>query len=326
MKNLLKLGLIILFALPVYSGFCQRNFKGRVIFFDGNNKPLPNAPVRLVNEGSGTTGTDGIFTIAIKDTTNVVVLELVKSDWSIIYPVGGKAKVPKSANEEIEFYIGDSPKDILTKAVARSNNQLKDRLTQLGVKQDGIEKTLNAFRAEIQKMSDIKLADLKDEIDLDSKRTDFYPVLASAINNYTNEAKDLKDAFKFSAMHAFDDPQAFQILADAVTSYNAAFEDINKQHSDYEKKVHDLWNETKATEVRDLLNYALGELHSANIFTLNLKIRDINEYNRGNVKGSQKKAFKEIIIHEIEAAVLQLERRLQELDKRSQFVLNDLAR
>jgi hypothetical protein len=68
----------------------------------------------------------------------------------------------------------------------------------------------------------------------------------------------------------------------------------------------------------------LGELHSANIFTLNLKVRDINEYFRGNVKGS-KKVFREQIINDIEYTQLQLERRLEELDKRAQVVLTKLA-
>ncbi len=163
-------------------------------------------------------------------------------------------------------------------------------------------------------------------MDMARKRQDFYPTLAAAINNYTNEAKDLKDAFKFTANHAFDDAQALQLLTNAVNSYNEAFEEINKKHNGYEKMVLDLWDsEAKATEVKDLFSYALGELHSANIFTLNLKIRDINEYNRGNMKGTKRKVFKETMMHEIEGSVLQLERRLQELDNRAQVVLSKLS-
>lgn len=321
--------IVLLLSILVLGHRCftqgERKFIGRLVMLDGSQKALNNLPVRIVDQGQGVTGTDGKFEIAIKGDVREVTVELVSSDWKIIYPTGGKALVPVDENKSTEFIVGDSPKDVLTKAVAKSNNEIKERLSKLGVKQDAIEQTLTAFRNEIQQMSDIKLSDLRDQIDLDAKRTEFYPVLASAINDYINEAKDIKDAFKFTSQHAFDDNQALQVLVGAVESYNVAFEEINKKHAGYEKTVLDLWqSEAKAGEVRELFNYALGELHSANIFTLNLKIKDINDYNRGHYKGS-KKAFKETITREIETTELQLERRLDELNKRAQVVLSKLA-
>ncbi|MFT3749219.1 MAG: hypothetical protein QM768_12920 [Agriterribacter sp.] len=319
------LAMATLFAMGFCYGQNDRKFKGRLILLDGNQKVLNNVSVRLVDQGVAATGTDGKFEIAINSNVTSVTLQLVDNEWDILYPTGGKISVPKNADDIVEIVVGDSPKNILTKALAKSNNEIKNNLKQLGVKQDGIEQTLTAFRSEIQRLTDIKLDDLKNQIDLASKREQFFPELSSAINNYINEAKDLKDAFKFTANHAFDDNQALQVLTDAVNSYSRAYEDINKNHSAYEKEVDDLWNsESRSVQVRDFFNYALGELHSANIFTLNLKIRDINDYNRGNFKGS-KKAFKETILREIEFAVLQLERRLEELDKRAQGVLSKLA-
>ena len=318
---------IILLLLFVNVALCQqdRRFKGRLVLLDGNQKLLNNISVRLVDQGSGVTGTDGEFAIAVSNTVASVTLSLVNSNWDIIYPIGGKISIPKDTSEVVDVIVGNSPKTILTQALAKSNNEIKSSLLKLGVKQDGIEQALTEFRNEIQAMSNIKLEDLRDQIDLANKREQFYPVLTSAINNYINEAKDLKDAFKFIARHAFDDNQALQVLTDAVNSYSAAYEDINNKHSGYEKMVDDLWNsESKSGEVRDFFKYALGELHSANIFTLNLKIRDINDYNRGNFKGS-KKAFKETILREIESSDLQLERRLEELDNRAQVVLTKLA-
>lgn len=326
-KKCLRGSLVMCLLLLTHFAFSQnvRRFKGRIMLFDGN-KTLNNIPVRLVDQGGGTTGTDGQFIIPINNNISTVTLELVNSERSILYPPGGSVPVPKDSNVAVVFIVGDSPKDILTRAVARSNNEIKDRLLQLGVKQDGIEQSLTAFRDEIQKMTNVKLEDLKDQIDLDRRRQDFYPMLATAINNYTNEAKDLKDAFKFTARHAFDDPQAMQVLTDAVNSYNVAFEDINRKRSGYEKMVADLWeSEAKATEVREWFSYALGELHSANIFTLNLKIKDINEYNRGEINGARRRTFKDTVMREIEASQLQLERRLQELDNRAQILLSRLA-
>jgi hypothetical protein len=317
--------LLFVLAFCFAHGQETREFTGRLVSFDGGKENITQVPVRLVNLGTGVTGTDGIFTIAIHENISEVTLELVNSEMDIIYPTGGRTNVPKDQNAVVEFIIGDSPLDILTRAVAKSNNEIRNRLTTMGVKQDGIEETLRAFLEEIQRMSDIKLENLNNEIDLAHKREQFYPELASSVNHFINEAKDLKDAFKFTARYAFDDQQALLLLTDAVESYNEIFEDLNKKHSAYEKQVRDYWqSEVKASEVRELFNYALGELHSANIFTLNLKVRDINEYFRGNVKGS-KKAFREQIINDIEFHQLQLERRLEELDNRAQVVLSKLA-
>jgi len=329
MNNILKIIIAGIFIL--LSEFCfsqgSRKFIGRLVFLEGGNQSVNNVSVRLVNQGAGTTGSDGVFTIAINNTDEDVTLQLVNSEWGILYPIGGIIHVPKNPDMVSDFIIGASTKDLLIKAIANSNNEMKSRLTQLGVKQDGIEQALATFLAEVQKMSDIKMEDLNKQIDLSSKREEFYPILSSSINSYINEAKDLKDAFKFTARHAFDDPQALQVLSDAIASYNIVFEDLNKQHSGYEKKVFDLWgSEAKESEVRELFDYALGELHSVSIFTLNLNVRDINEYFRGNSKGAKKNASKDTIIREIEFSVLQLERRLEILDSRAHVVLSKLAK
>jgi Mg2+ and Co2+ transporter CorA len=317
--------LVFVFAFYFSNGQETRKFTGKLASFEGGHENIANIPVRLVNQGTGVTGTDGIFTIAISENISEVTLELANSDLDIIYPADGRTNVPKDEHAIVEFIVGDSPLDILTRAVAKSNNEIRNRLMNMGVKQDGIEETLKAFLEEIQRMSDIKIENLTNEIDLANKREQFYPELASSLNHFINEAKDLKDAFKFTARFAFDDPHALLLLTDAVESYNEVFEHLNKNHSAYEKQVLDYWqSEVKASEVRELFNYALGELHSANIFTLNLKVRDINEYFRGNVKGS-KKMFRQRIINEIEKEQLQLERRLEELDNRAQVVLTKLA-
>jgi|GEM_PF-2559603 len=319
----------ILFSLGI-SNVCfaqaDKKFTGRIVLLSGNPKEIENLSVRLIDIGPGITGTDGKFSIAIKKDAATVTLQLMKSDLTILYPSGGVAKVPADPNEVVAFIVGDSPKDMLTKAVAKSNNEIKTSLSQLGVKQDNIEQTLLAFRDEMQKITNVKLDDLKEQIDIDSKRRDFYPKLSASINDFINEAKDIRDAFKFTARHAFDDQEALNVLIDAIKNYNVAYEEINRQHSGYEKIVLDLWeSEPKASETREFFNYALGELHSSNIFTLNQKISEINEYNRGNLKASKKKEMKDMILHDIDTQELQLDRRLQELDNRAQVLLSRLA-
>lgn len=319
--------ILVAFLILIYTAstcLAQRKFVGKIL--DESGKPVANQAVRVVSVGQGITRTDGTFTIAIPSDAKRLTVQMVSGNLTFMYPPDGVAKVPIDENENIEFFIGESPKVLLTKAIAKSNNDMKSRLSVLGIKQDGIKEALEKYRDEIQKMVGLKLEDLADAEDLDTKKREFYPTLSSAINNYTNEAKDLKDAFKFSVKHAFDDPQALQILMNSIGSYNVAFEDIHKNHSNYEKTVQDLWkSEVKASEVRALFQYALGELHKSNILMLNLKIRDINEYNQSNMSGSEKKALRASLLREVEGLVFQLENRLDELDTRSQILLMRLA-
>lgn len=328
MALIFRINVNVFLFLVSFNCFSQgeRIFSGRLILLNSDQKYLAHEPVKLVNMGTGVSGTDGVFSIPINNSARNVTLVLSKSKLDILYPVGGITPVPKDPDEITNFIIGESPQTVLTRAVARSNNEIKRSLAEVGIKQNLIEEMLSAFRSEIQELTNNRLADLNEQIALDTKRKEVFPQIATAINNYTNEAKDLKDAFKFTSRHAFEDPQALQILTASINNYNDAFEDLNKKHSNYEKMVKDYWeNDAKAGAVRDLFNYALGELHSANIFTLNLKIRDINEYYRGGLKASEKKTLKTMILRDIETSQLQLERRLQELDLRAQTVLTELA-
>jgi hypothetical protein len=324
MKHLSKTAICLaLLALSAHT-YGQRKFVGRLL--DADRRPVVGMGIRVVNIGPTKSGTGGDFEIAIPINSDVVTLELAEKKFSIIYPFGGIANVPKNQNQPIEFYVGTSPTKLLTMAIARSNNEMKENLSKIGIKSDDILSTLKSYKESIETLIDIKLEDISAEEELDNQRKGFYPTLSKAINNFINEAKDLKDAFKFSTDHAFDDPQALEILTRSINSYNDAYEEINKNHSSYEKNVKDYWaNDSKETEVKEWFNYALGELHSSNIFILNLKIKDINDYNTANLSKTEKKALRTRVLHEIEVIDLQLDRRLQELDKRAEVLLNRLA-
>ncbi len=300
-------------------------FRGRLVHINGLDSLVQNIQIRLLDLGTGTSGTDGVFAIGIPKDINEVTVELVNNESTIIYPREGKISVPKNVDILVEVIIGESTMNILTKAIARSNNEIKANLEQIGINQGDIEETLNAFRNDIQSLTDIKISDLKKEIDLEDKQSSFYQEMSITLLNYINEAKDIKDAFKFVSRHAFDDQQALLLLTDAVNNYNVAYEELNKEHSTYEVEIQKLWqSERRTSEAREVFNYALGELHSSNIFVLNLKLEDINNYFHGKIKSSEKKQIKESILREIDQTEFQLDRRLAELDKRALVLLANL--
>jgi hypothetical protein len=302
-----------------------RAFKGRIMILDGSKKDLFNLSVRLVGHGKSYTGSDGIFVIPIKADVGSVTLQLVESRFDIMYPVNGTIGVPQDTAVITDFIIGPSINDLIARAVGQMGNQYKDIMNQEKVNEKVIKQAMENILTEVQKKTGINTEVMDDQMELNRKRKEFYYVLSAAINDYTNEAKDIKDAFKFISRHAFEDAQALQVLTDAINRYNVAYQELNKNHNSYEKTVGDLWgSDTKTIEVRDLFSYALGELHSESIFVLNLKIRDINGYNLGQFSGSRR-SFKERILHEIESSLLVLERRLQILDTRSQVFLSRMA-
>ena len=311
---------LLLFCHMAYSQKVIR-FKGRLRLLEGKKQTLYNLSVRLVGQGVSSTGTDGGFAIPVKENAGSVTLEIVDGEFDIIYPIGGVIPVPKDTAIISEFIVGDSPKKLLTRALGLVSDQLKSQLKDLLDNQKESDKAILAVIAGFREKTGIEVKDVNDQVQLNGRRTEFYKELSEAINDYTNQAKDLKDAFKFITKHAFDDNQALKVLTDAIETYNVAFEKINKQHSEYEKMVNDLWqSDAKTIEVREFFIYALGELHSVNIYVLNLKTRDINDYNRGSFPGSRR-VFKERILHEIEDSQLQLERRLQVLDSKAQALL-----
>ena len=160
-----------------------------------------------------------------------------------------------------------------------------------------------------------------------SNKEEAYPEISVTITNYINEAKDLKDAFQFSAQQALESRQALKSLNEAVDQYNLAYEKLNKERFTYEKYVDSYWKKDILTlEFKNLMDYAIGDLHTVNILTLSQKIRVMNDLYQGNIKGARKVSdTKKELTKDITFEVIQLDKRLQELERRSNRVLYSLG-
>ncbi len=160
-----------------------------------------------------------------------------------------------------------------------------------------------------------------------SNKEEAYPEIANTVTNYINEAKDLKDAFQFSGQQAMESRQALKSLGEAVDQYNLAYEKLNKERFTYEKYVDSYWKKDILTlEFKNLMDYAIGDLHTVNILTLSQKVRVMNELYQGNIKGAKKiNETKKELTRDINIEVIQLDKRLQELERRSNRVLYSLG-
>jgi hypothetical protein len=160
-----------------------------------------------------------------------------------------------------------------------------------------------------------------------ANKDDAFPEISNTITNYINEAKDFKDAFQFSAEQAMESRQALKSLDEAVNQYNLAFEKLNKERFTYEKFVDSYWKKDILTlEFKNLMDYAIGDLHSVNILTLSKKIQVMNDLYGGRIKGARKiNDTKKELTKDISEEVVMLDKRLQELERRANRVLYNLG-
>jgi len=157
-----------------------------------------------------------------------------------------------------------------------------------------------------------------------STQDDAYPVISSTLTDYINEAKDLKDAYQMLGIQATESRQALAKLTDALEQYNRAFEKLNKERLTYEKYVDIFWKrEVLTLEFKNLMDYALGDLHSVNILTLNQKISLINDIANARIKRTGE--AKRELAKDISEEVPRLDKRLQELERRTNRILYDLG-
>lgn len=157
-----------------------------------------------------------------------------------------------------------------------------------------------------------------------ANKDDAYPVISSTLTDYINEAKDLKDAYQFLGIQATESRQALGKLTDALEQYNRAFEKLNKERLTYEKYVDIFWKRDVLTlEFKNLMDYALGDLHSVNILTLNQKLSTINDIANSRIKRAGE--AKRELAKDIEEEVPRLDKRLQELERRTNRILYDLS-
>ncbi len=157
-----------------------------------------------------------------------------------------------------------------------------------------------------------------------SNKDDAFPLISNTLVDYINEAKDLKDAFQMLGVQATESRLSLTKLTDATEQYNRAFEKLNKERLTYEKYVASFWDSpVKTLEFKSLLDYALGDLHGVNILTLNQELTVIKDIAHGRVKHIS--TLKKELEKDINDEVLKLDKRLQELERRTNRILYDLS-
>lgn len=163
---------------------------------------------------------------------------------------------------------------------------------------------------------------------IEDRKAETYSDVSSALSSFIITLKDLVIAFQRMTPAVFEgDVLPMRNVTSAVLKYNDAFNRLNHDRMGYEKQVMTLWqNEALTTDVRYLFDYALGELHSANVLELNSSLNKINDISSGKISGRKnQKEAKDKVFGEIFHNTTQLEKRVLELERRANRILYTLS-
>ncbi len=163
---------------------------------------------------------------------------------------------------------------------------------------------------------------------LEDKKSFLYADISSSVGNFLITAKDLISAFRKATPSIFiDDQLTLRNMSNAILKYNDAFNKLNNDRMGYEKQVMQYWNnEALTNDVRYMFDYALGELHTVNVLELNTSLNTINDISLGKISGRKnQKEAKDRLFSDIFQNTSQLEKRIQELERRANRILYTLS-
>jgi hypothetical protein len=165
------------------------------------------------------------------------------------------------------------------------------------------------------------------ELSLDDRKVALYADMSGALGNFIITGKDLVTAFRKVNPAVFDGDQlTLRNITSSILRYNDAFNKVNTERMGYEKQIMQYWNnEALTTDVRYMFDYALGELHAVNVLELNRTLNTINDINLGKIPRKEQKESKDKVLSDIVNNTSQLDRRLQELERRANRILYTLS-
>lgn len=163
---------------------------------------------------------------------------------------------------------------------------------------------------------------------LEDKKSFLYADMSSSVGNFLITVKDMVSAFRKATPAIFiDDPLTLRNMNNTIIKYNDAFNKLNNNRMGYEKQVMQYWNnEALTTDIRYMFDYALGELHTVNVLELNSSLNTINDIGQGKISGRKnQKEAKDKLFADIYQNTGQLEKRIQELERRANRILYTLS-
>ena len=161
----------------------------------------------------------------------------------------------------------------------------------------------------------------------EEKKNAIHAQISAALGNFIIRANDLVTLFRGMNPQNLEDNLMLRKMTQGVLDYNDAFNTMNSNRMGYEKQVLVYWkNEALYNDIRYLFDYALGELHAVNVLELNDALYTINDLNSGKVAGRKnEREAKEKVLSTIVQNTNQLDKRIEELERRANRILYTLS-
>lgn len=257
--------------------------------------------------------TDPQGVISFKCSEELSYVNIESSDlkqYEIMYPLEGKAILPKDPGTFIDIYIkkpaGDPVKQIRAEIAS----------TQASMQNKIIKKLEDESRKGYDKIVELLNNKDIDESALAEGRMEFFPLISSALNNYVNESRNFNDAF-LSLSGSLTNKGAYEQLNGSIYAYNEIFNLLNANKDIYQQAIATYWNSKELSlKFSNLIDFAIEDLHRPFILEVNYtfinRFYDLNKETNKN----KKKASLEYLKKDMEIFSSSMERRLVSLGER----------
>ena len=169
------------------------------------------------------------------------------------------------------------------------------------------------------------LADSK-SAERESKRRQYYLQISRTLNEYLLRAKNLRDAFRYLPDLAYGNKRIAQDLSNAIAQYNQVVDSMKINQDALVEEVSVNWQKPDlARNLREILRYALLDIHETDIIVFNEMHAKIITIVKGSIKDEQEmEAAKMNIKATVPGRVETLNAKLVQLERNSLAFLDAL--
>jgi hypothetical protein len=300
-------------------------FRGRVVMVPGG-PPFRQMTVRLDRYGVATPNDGGFFVAAIPSSVMSLTIQVETGNprWTLRYPLSAIA-VPRDANHITDIIVGPSIEETLSRDYAASIARLRTGLRNAGAADSQVIAAIEALRREFAERTNVRVDELRSAERLSAERTRILPPLSASLETFVIKANNLAIVFRYLLEPSFASDSAFAQLNRGIVEYNSAFETLRTKRTEFEGDVAQAWqNAQLSSDLRALLDYALGDVHTIDVLPLNEVLPMVNEILTGSLRGAEAQAKRVAVLTRVQMTVTALRTRLEELERRKIRVLTAL--
>lgn len=312
-------------AMPMQALAQTVLFRGRIVVAAGG-PPMRQMTVRLDRFATATPNDGGFFSAAIPSGTQSIRIQVATGNprWMLRYPAGAVA-VPRDTSFVTDIIVGPSLDETLSRDFASSVARLGANLRSAGAADSQIIAAINSLRREFSTRTNVRIDELRNAERLSGERAKIYPELASTLEGFMIKANNIAITFQYLLEPSFGSDSAFAELRRAITEYNVAYEALKTGRAGFEDGVAANWQNPAATsDLRAVLDYALGDTHAINVLPLNDVLPEVSRILTGRLTGREAQVRRAEVMARVRLSVTELRARLDELERRKIRALGTL--